>query len=81
MCVIVRLKERWTSGHTLDKVLSELGGALFEESVADELGNPGTCVDITGNTVGIGVGGEEVSSVLGKTQEQRGADKLFVNHP
>lgn len=65
----------------MNEVLSELGGALLEESVTDELGNPGTGVDITGNTVGIGVGGEEVSSVLGKTQEQRRADKLFVNYP
>lgn len=69
------------SGHTLDKVLSELGGALFKESVADELGNPGTSVDIAGNSVGIGVGGEEVSSVLGETQEQWRADKLFVGYP
>lgn len=63
----------------MDKVLGELGSALLKESMTDELGNPGNTVNIAGNAVGVGVGGEKVSSVLGETQEQRRADELVVD--
>jgi hypothetical protein len=62
---------RYFSGFfvTLQQVVQQLGGTLLKDSVANELGNPGNDMDTQRNLLGLRVGFEEVSGVLGKPEE------------
>lgn len=63
---------------TLQQVVHQLWGTLLKDSVANELGNPGNDMDTQRNLLGLRVGFEEVSGVLGKSEEDGCSKELYV---